>query len=777
MIEIFSTARQVREFYETFSKTNQLLPKAITISDFESKAWYVPERILADEDTRAILMREASAFKNFDKLKIPREFMAFLQNSEYIFRFFEELANEEKELEELDLNDTYAEFGEHIAILKELLTRYCALLDKNSLYDAITLPKLARINSSYLSSLGGLRVHLEGYLSAFELRLLKEAKNFCDIYVITPITAYNQKVKKWLEAEGIVTSLDTLAECCLNKAELIKEVKLYEKAPKIFYQSFSSAVLESAFVFEKIEMMVNLGIAPQNIAVVLPDEGFASTLKEFDRFNNLNFAMGFSMRESLFFKRVQAVLKKYAEDDEIEHQKRIKRLKISDDVCVDLSKRMTASEVELKLETFIKDDDPKEQTDIILEELFLFKKFLENIENLLLSDALQLFLKRVQNRSLDDNTGGKVTVMGILESRGAKYDGVIIVRFNDDVVPKRSNKDLFISSSLRAKCSLPSMEDRENLQRFFYSRLINNASVVAISAVENEDKLPSRFLKTLRFEKLNYDEKSYSDVIIEKSHQIKNVPRSFCFAYDFFEKPLSATALKTYIECSLKYFFRYIRHYEEPKRFKYDSRDVGRFVHDILRGIFAEPLVSLEQMKKKAREITKQIKENYGKSALWELEADIWLNKLETVFTKELRRYEEGWRVFKLEEWFERDFEGIRLTGRIDRIDRMNDKYLLLDYKTGRINTQKYLEKALNSSDFQLEFYALLCVDLGEIKTAFYDLNEAKFIEDNFFSEKKARLIEHLFELKEKKEFVFEACKDKKQCFFCPYKVLCGVWI
>ena len=111
MIEVFSTARQVREFYKSFSKNNQLLPKVITIAEFELKAWYVKERTLADDDTRAILMREASAFENFEKLKIPREFIVFLQNSEYIFRFFEELANEEVEIDELDLHDTYAEFG------------------------------------------------------------------------------------------------------------------------------------------------------------------------------------------------------------------------------------------------------------------------------------------------------------------------------------------------------------------------------------------------------------------------------------------------------------------------------------------------------------------------------------------------------------------------------------------------------------------------------------------------------------------------------------------
>ncbi|MDR1614746.1 MAG: PD-(D/E)XK nuclease family protein [Campylobacteraceae bacterium] len=774
MIEIFSTARQVREFYESFSQNSQLLTKAITISEFESKAWSVPESVLADEDTRMLLMREAASFENFKKLKIPHEFMAFLQNSEYLFRFFEELANEEIEIEELDIYDTYAEFSEHITILKELSERYGALLKKNSLHDSIILPKSARINSSYLASLKEIRIHLEGYLNAFEIRLLEEAKKFCNIHLLVPITAYNKKVKKWLESEGIATSLNTLAECDLNERKLIKEVSLYSGAPEIFYQSFSSSVLQAASVFEKIEMMVNLGIEPQNIAVVLPDESFAPVLKEFDRFHNLNFAMGFSMERSFFYQRAQAVLK-YAKNSEIEERKRVERLAIQAEIFNELSKKTAALDAVAKLKTFIKEDDPKDETDIILSELFLFEKFLNKTAPLPFLDTLQLFLKRVKDKSLDDNRGGKVTVMGVLESRGAKYKGVIITHFNDDIVPKRSSKDLFISSSIRAKCGLPSIEDRENLQRFFYDRLINNASIVTISAVENENKLPSRFLKTLHdIKRLNYDESTYVDIIIQKNQTKRADQKQFSMEYDFFGQPLSSSRLKTYFECSLKYFFKYIKHYEEPKQFKYDAKDTGNFVHDILYGVFEEDPVSLENMLKKADEVAEQIKDKYPNSALWKLETDIWLAKLKTVFDNEIKRYKDGWRVFKREEWFERKTDGIWIVGKIDRIDKCGDEYLLLDYKTGRIDIQKSENRALEANNFQLEFYTLLCADLGSISAAFYDLNKAKIIEDNFFDLKKMRLMEHLHVLKNKKEFIFEASEDKKQCFFCSYKIVCG---
>ncbi len=46
-------------------------------------------------------------------------------------------------------------------------------------------------------------------------------------------------------------------------------------------------------MFKAIVNMVEEGIKPENIAVILPDEKFKYILKTYDRLNNLNFAMGF----------------------------------------------------------------------------------------------------------------------------------------------------------------------------------------------------------------------------------------------------------------------------------------------------------------------------------------------------------------------------------------------------------------------------------------------------------------------------------------------------
>lgn len=76
--------------------------------------------------------------------------------------------------------------------------------------------------------------------------------------------------------------------------------------------------------------------------------------------------------------------------------------------------------------------------------------------------------------------GGKVTVMGLLESRGLSFDGVVILDFNEDFVPKRSINELFLNNEVRKKAGLISYERRENLQRLYYENLMKNAKNLAL---------------------------------------------------------------------------------------------------------------------------------------------------------------------------------------------------------------------------------------------------------------------------------------------------------
>ena len=58
--------------------------------------------------------------------------------------------------------------------------------------------------------------------------------------------------------------------------------------------------------------------------------------------------------------------------------------------------------------------------------------------------------------TLDDVRGGKITVRGVLESRGIAYRAVVIVDVNEGIVPVSSSKDRFLNTAVRAFAGLQS---------------------------------------------------------------------------------------------------------------------------------------------------------------------------------------------------------------------------------------------------------------------------------------------------------------------------------
>ncbi|MDQ1245050.1 MAG: hypothetical protein QG565_1391, partial [Campylobacterota bacterium] len=88
---ILPSARAVRHEQLKVEGTTLFLPNFTTMSDFISRLCIVKDFKTLDEDSRVLLLLEASDFKNFKNLQIQRNFFTFTKNSSYIFRFFEEL--------------------------------------------------------------------------------------------------------------------------------------------------------------------------------------------------------------------------------------------------------------------------------------------------------------------------------------------------------------------------------------------------------------------------------------------------------------------------------------------------------------------------------------------------------------------------------------------------------------------------------------------------------------------------------------------------------------
>ena len=147
---VFPTSRSIRDYINNIHD-DTLLPSILTIDEFLSKAISVGDLNFIDEDQRFLYLKEAINIKNFDRLGLSSNFSEFLKQSDYIFRFFGELAHEMVDIQILKEADTYEYYSQHLDILQHVYKNYCKLLQKNNCVDKILLADNYKINSFYLN--------------------------------------------------------------------------------------------------------------------------------------------------------------------------------------------------------------------------------------------------------------------------------------------------------------------------------------------------------------------------------------------------------------------------------------------------------------------------------------------------------------------------------------------------------------------------------------------------------------------------------------------------
>ncbi|EFU69912.1 conserved hypothetical protein [Aliarcobacter butzleri JV22] len=117
---VFPTSRAIRDYISKQKSNNTLLPFILTIDEFLKKSISLSNLKYCEEEHRVLFLNEA--IKNIDikKLGISDNFTKFLKQSDYIYRFFLELASEKVEIEEIQNVDTYDFYLEHLEILKAI---------------------------------------------------------------------------------------------------------------------------------------------------------------------------------------------------------------------------------------------------------------------------------------------------------------------------------------------------------------------------------------------------------------------------------------------------------------------------------------------------------------------------------------------------------------------------------------------------------------------------------------------------------------------------------
>ena len=772
---VLPSARAIRQEQLSIDKETLFLPNFITMSEFISKLCLVKNFTSLDDDSRVLLLLEASDFNAFDSLQIQRNFFTFTKNSSYIFKFFEELSAEMYDISKLLSSDIYGEFEEHISILKELYERYEKLCSDRNLLDKIFLPKLYDFNASYVKNHKNIELHLDGHLTNFEFEILLQCCTYSSITIIFNTTKFNSKMQSRFLELGIELEVGYEYTLSLNSKTIISKTPR-EKNKKISCTSFSESLLQIAFVKQKLYEFMKKGYKPENIAIILPDEKIAQMLKSFDTKSNFNFAMGEAYKNTPIYQKLYASCQVLDQQSK-ENFARLDR--VEDDLYAKLLPIYHKSSDEEDVLEFLKEYKEgfsnKTHVKIFNEELYGFKNILPYMQGMKIKSLLSLFLQRLGTRTLDDVRGGRITVMGVLETRSVHFDAVIIVDFSDSNVPKKSDKDMFLNTQVREMAKLPTMNDRENLQKHYYEMLLSRSKEAAISYVSSSESSASRFLKQLNIqEENNFSEQKYADILFKSSTSPISKDTKIVQEYSFKDKKISATRLKTFLACKRKYYYKYIVHLQghEIPRDMPKEYEIGNHVHMALSSLYTKKN-TYDNQEELQKDIERELDVVRGESELDKYLISMQKIRLEKFCKQEIERFKDEWKVHSCEESFEIPFAGATLIGQIDRIDKRDNEIYVLDYKTGSytLNNKNNFTEAI---DFQLEFYYLLAAGLGNVVgCAFYDLKDSRIVEEAFLNEKLAILESHIKDLLNIESIDFELCEDETHCRYCDYQIIC----
>lgn len=409
-------------------------------------------------------------------------------------------------------------------------------------------------------------------------------------------------------------------------------------------------------------------------------------------------------------------------------------------------------------------------------------------------------------------------IMGVLETRALDFENVIFCSMNEGVYPVKSAPNSFIPYNLRRGFDLPSYEYMDAVLAYNFYRSISRAKKVWLLYDTRSEGLRSgevsRFVNQLKYHyHANITERACSYKIEREDNSLKMIEKDDAVwslineRYLSGGRPFSASALNTYIDCGIKFYFRYVLGIEEERELSegVEANTFGSIFHEAAHKIYS-PLRNQSLSKdnysvivKRKEEINRIVEESFLKILrIDEIRGhNLLVKDLIVKYINILLAYDSSLApvvVKETEKRIELEYEigegaKVKLKAIIDRIDEVFGALRVVDYKTGgsmvAIKSQEELfvpkrKKGANTL-FQLLFYALVLRMEGVLveKVAPYMLKELSSAVDKAldidsasldeFSERLSSLIKEIIS----KERPFSRAADEKMCEKCEFKIIC----
>lgn len=431
-------------------------------------------------------------------------------------------------------------------------------------------------------------------------------------------------------------------------------------------------------------------------------------------------------------------------------------------------------------------------------------------------------------------------VMGVLETRNLDFKNVFILSLNEGAFPSSANKGSYIPHNIRKAYKLPTAEHQDAIFAYLFYRVLQRAENIHLFYNSETDVLGqgemSRYLQQLIFESglpinkhvlhNSLHPHEIKPIVVEKDERVFEKLALHCEG-EREVKALSPTALSDYLECRLKFYFKYVAKIREAKEVEdeLDARMMGNFLHDTMQYFYEQILrvnktntIKAGDLENYERSFDKIIDRVFRKAYNLDEKKPVVYDGQRLVvrevvksFVDKIIMMDKAHTPFQIEA-IERDdlkysiaLEGngnpvVVLGGKVDRVDRKDNLLRVIDYKTGKDNTD--MKKGLadlfvrdgerNKAAFQTILYALLYTPYvrdADVRILPGLMNRMNLFEDDFqfglkigskyiddirsllpeFEGYLKAMLQELFD----PAMPFDQTTDVKQCKICAYQGIC----
>ncbi len=426
-------------------------------------------------------------------------------------------------------------------------------------------------------------------------------------------------------------------------------------------------------------------------------------------------------------------------------------------------------------------------------------------------------------------------VMGVLETRALDFENLIILSMNEGVFPLRGATNSFIPYNLRKGFGISTYEHQDSVYAYHFYRMIHRAKNIYLLYDTRSEGMQtgevSRYVYQMKYHyRMNIIEKLLTfDVALQKNHPIsiqknERITQKLAQFFENGERSLSASSINTYLDCSLKFYFREIEQMSEEEEIseELEASQFGTIFHAVMENLFNDfvgrevSVNVLSGLQNNTVRIQKEIVEAFRKVVFHSdkpqqlLGNNFLIGSIIERYVKQVFEIDKKSSPFTYRNSEEKINDlflttnglKVNLKGSIDRVDEVGRKVRIIDYKTGSGNSMfsavnelfDPLQKNRPKAVMQVFLYAMLYGRKHNTELIMPQIYYLREIFNNFdaniihkpepkvtdkvenygdfsddFEKGLNELIEQIFDT----TTPFEQTKIEDHCTYCEFKEIC----